>query len=398
MKQKRIVKKKVKRRIKKKVKIAIGIMCIVSVFIVVNNFIKVNRESSISNAEYKDEINIKGENEKKESTEIVSKLPMAKYEGTIEHVFVHPLIVYPELAYDGDSETETLSKWFVTTKEFKNALEELYKNNYILVSYRDIYEEKELDGKTLTVRKELMLPVGKKPLIISVDDLNANTYMLGNGITEKLVLDTDGEIAGYIKNPQGKYVISKDTEIVPVLEGFLKKHPDFSHNGAKGTIALTGFEGILGYRTNRESLTREEELKQCKVIVDKLKKDGWEFASHSYGHPNLGSISLNRLKDDTAKWANEVKSIVGDTNIYITPYGSWPTEESGGLKYLQESGFKIFAGVGPISYEKIYKDQNLVITDRRNLDGGTLLNKREKFLDLYDANNIIDYEGRKNNY
>lgn len=327
--------------------------------------------------------------------ENIKEVNMVKYEGIIEHVFVHPLIVYPELAYDGDYESNTLSKWFVTTKEFKNALDQLYKNNYILVAYRDIYEEKTIDGKTVTVRKDLMLPESKKPIIISVDDLNANKYMLGNGITEKLVFDKDGEIAGYVKNPDGKYVVSKDTEIVPVLETFIKEHPDFSHNGAKGTLAITGFEGILGYRIQRDSINRESELKECKKIVEKLKNDGWEFASHSYGHPNLEKISLERLINDTTRWHNEVESVVGDTKIYITPYGSWPTKESGGLEHLKASGFSIFAGVGPISYEKIYKDQNLVMTDRRNLDGGTLLNKRDKFLDLYDANIVIDYKGRK---
>lgn len=385
--------KKRKIRIKRNAKILFAIISLLIIVLIGKNTIEVKIENVVSNEVYIE----KEETNEDKITEEIKDTPTIKYEGVIEHIFVHPLIVYPELAYDGDGESKTLSEWFVTTKEFKNALEQLYKNNYILVAYRDIYEEKEVDGSTLTVKKDLMLPKGKKPIIISVDDLNANEYMLGNGITEKLVFDNDGEIAGYVKKPDGKYTISKDTEIVPVLETFIKNNPDFSHNGAKGTLAITGFEGILGYRTHRDSPNKESELKECRKIVDKLKKDGWEFASHSYGHPNLEEISLDRLKDDTTKWENEVKSIVGDTKVYITPYGSWPTDESGGLRYLQDSGFKIFAGVGPTSYEKIYKDKNLVITDRRNLDGGSLFNKREKFLDLYDSNTVIDYEGRKIN-
>ncbi|MFL8798144.1 MULTISPECIES: polysaccharide deacetylase family protein [unclassified Clostridioides] len=319
------------------------------------------------------------------------------YEGKIEHVFVHPLIVYPEMAFDGDYESKTFSKWFVTTKEFKKILDNLYQRNFILVSYKDVYEEKEVGGKKLTVRKKLLLPEGKKPIIISIDDINYNQYMLGNGITEKIVLDRNNELAGYIKKPNGKYLISTETEMVPLIEDFVKLHPDFSHNNAKGVLAVTGFEGILGYRIQRDYPNRNEELKQCKRVVYKLKENGWEFASHSYGHPNLKKISLEKLRDDTIKWEREVQSVVGKTKIYIPPYGEFPNESSKGLEYLQSKGFTIFAGVGPISYEKIYKDKNLVITDRRNIDGITLLNKKEKFLDLYNADKVIDYNARKVN-
>ena len=37
---------------------------------------------------------------------------------------------------------------------------------------------------------------------------------------------------------------------MPILNKFVKEHPDFSLNGEKGVVALTGYEGVLGYRTN----------------------------------------------------------------------------------------------------------------------------------------------------
>ena len=38
---------------------------------------------------------------------------------------------------------------------------------------------------------------------------------------------------------------------------FHRRDPDFSYRGAKGTIALTGYDGILGYRTDICYKTRE---------------------------------------------------------------------------------------------------------------------------------------------
>lgn len=44
------------------------------------------------------------------------------------------------------------------------------------------------------VRNTLMLPEGKKPLVISFDDVNYYPYMLDEGFTSKLVVGEDGEI------------------------------------------------------------------------------------------------------------------------------------------------------------------------------------------------------------
>ncbi|MFQ9739281.1 MAG: hypothetical protein ACLR06_17395 [Christensenellaceae bacterium] len=53
-------------------------------------------------------------------------------------------------------------------------------------------------------------------------------------------------------------------EFVPIVEEFVAKHPDFSYRGARGTIFLTGFDGILGYRTQRDSPNRKRETEKAK--------------------------------------------------------------------------------------------------------------------------------------
>lgn len=65
--------------------------------------------------------------------------------------------------------------------------------------------------------------------------------MLANGNVYKLVLDENGDIATYSVAPDGKEIISRDNEIVPMLDKFVEEHNDFSFNGAKGIIASTGY-------------------------------------------------------------------------------------------------------------------------------------------------------------
>ena len=332
------------------------------------------------------------DNENEEAPEELEKpeIKLTEYTGVVEHIFVHPLIAYPEEAFDGDYQSNGFDDWFVTAGEFKKIIESLYQKDFILVDINSLYEEVEDNGKKLIKRKPLMLPEGKKPLILSVDDLNYNKYMIGNGMVHKLILDSNGKVAAYTKQPDGTEHITYDNEVVPVLDAFVEEHPDFSLNGAKGTLALTGYEGVLGYRTNRQSENKEEEKQQALQVVRKLKETGWNFASHSYGHPNMQTIGYAKTVDDSTKWKNEVESIIGETQVYIYPFGAHIKEGDPKLKYLQSMGFRIFCGVGSSSYEKISTSTSLVITDRRHVDGITLRNQRDKFLDLYDADEIID--------
>lgn len=316
---------------------------------------------------------------------------MVEFTGNAEHLFFHPLIAYNELAFDGDSKTQGMDDWFVTVKEFKATLSELYKNDFILIDIESIYELNKETKKM--VRKPIMIPKGKKPIIISIDDMNYYDYMRGDGTIYKLVLDDKGDIAGYSKGLDGQDVISYDNSIVPILDKFVEVHPDFSLNGMKATIALTGYEGILGYRTHRNSENKQEEINKVMPIIKRLKETGWKFASHSYGHPDVTEITLAKLKDGSDKWEKEVKSLIGETSVYVYPFGSALKYKDNKFQYLMKKGFKIFCAVGPISYEELYKD--VAQTDRRHCDGITLRNQRDKYLDLYDSDKILDIEGRK---
>ena len=195
--------------------------------------------------------------------------------------------------------------------EFKKFVQALYDYGFILIDPAICIENPSGDGKTFKFVDQLMLPEGKKPLIMSFDDVVYDSRKMHCGMVDKIIVDENGELASYTKHLTGEEVISYDNEFIPILEQFCKEHPDFSHNGAKGVIALTGFAGVLGYRTNRQSENRDAEIAEAKKVVDVLKEHGWTFASHSYSHTNFANASLEKVKDDTQKWQNEVQNIVG---------------------------------------------------------------------------------------
>ncbi|MCL5045206.1 MAG: hypothetical protein M1598_00015, partial [Actinobacteria bacterium] len=83
---------------------------------------------------------------------------LVHYTGPIENIFFHPLIAYPELAFDNDSLSRGYDDWFVTVPEFRKILDALYKNNYILISINDVFEERTEGGKPMLTPKHLLLP------------------------------------------------------------------------------------------------------------------------------------------------------------------------------------------------------------------------------------------------
>lgn len=332
---------------------------------------------------------------------------LVAYEGVVEHLFFHPVISYPELSFDGDSKEKGLDEYMVTVSEYNKMLQSIYDNNYIIVNMNDVWAEyADSSGIAHMIKTKLMLPEGKKPLIISYDDTNYYNYMFANGFTHKLVLK-NGELWSYGLDPAGKAIYSQDLDAITILDKFIKLHPDFSHNGAKGCLSLTGYEGILGYRTMKDThgmtdeaeAARQKEIIAVKPIVAKLKETGWYFGSHSWGHINLSTAGLTAVQADTQRWLDEVGSLVGPTTLFFYPFGARPdgddVQQTGQIfKYLQGKGFRIFASVGIDAYSKIKSDISAVICDRMHADGSTLRTQRTRYLKFYDAKLVFDYDTR----
>ena len=222
--------------------------------------------------------------------------------------------------------------WFVTVDEFHKILERLYERNYVLV---DVYE---------AVRGDFSLPEGKKPLRLSFDDINYYQYMKGYGFASRMVLTDGGQIANVCKDAEGNEYISRDADSMAIMETFLESHPDFSHNGARGIIGLTVYEGVLGYRTPSESAG------QLLPLVAELKRRRWRFASHSWGHHHRAysndPIDIVKGRKDIDRWFADVEPYIGRTDLFITPFGIDTRMNMKFDRYLREKGFRHFFSMG----------------------------------------------------
>jgi len=333
------------------------------------------------------------------------------WDGVVEHLFFHPVIAYPELAFDGDYQEKGLDDWMVTIPEFNRILESLYARDYILVDIGDVWSETvDETGKLQMQRNTLYVPEGKKPLIFTYDDPNYYEYMLSNGFTHKLILGEDGRIWSWGLDPQGEEVISRDLDAITILDKFVEEHPDFSPFGAKACLGLTGYEGILGYRTQTDSevewtaereSARQGEIQAVAPVIAELKRTGWTFASHTWGHIRLDSGNMEKITSDTQRWFDEVGSLIGETDILIYPHGARPdgndwTNTGEAFRYLQSRGFRVFASVGIESFSFIKKDISAVICDRLHPDGTTLRSSRvdERYGQFYDVREIFDFDSR----
>lgn len=335
----------------------------------------------------------------------------AAYDGIVEHLFFHPVVAYPELAFDGDAQADGIDDFMVTADEYRAILQSVYDRGYVLVDIADVWSETtDENGNAKMVKNTLYLPEGKKPLILSFDDTNYYEYMLSNGFAWKLVIGEDGKIASYGKDPQGAEVVSRNLDAIPILDKFVEEHPDFSPFGAKGCLSLTGYEGILGYRTQTDTKSwteaqeqnRQKEREAVKPIIAELKRTGWTFGSHTWGHIRLGTKSLETIQADTKRWFDEVGSLVGPTTILFYPHGERPDgddwQKTGPVfQYLQSQGFRVFCSVGINSFSYIKKDICAVICDRLHPDGTTLRGSDKVigwYSQFYDARDIIDLDVR----
>lgn len=325
-------------------------------------------------------------------------VPFGAYEGSSEvsHLFFHSLIYDSSKAFDKEYDSNGYNYYMVTVKEFKEMLHQLYENDYVLVSIHDVVTKitKE-DGTTTYQDGKILLPPNKKPLVLSQDDVNYYDYMDGDGFASRMVIDDNGKPSTLMIHEDGTTSVG-DYDMVPIVERFIEEHPDFSYRGARGIIALTGYEGTLGYRTDpafKDSKTYEQDQEAVKAVAKVMREHGWEFACHSNGHRDMLACTEEFLKKDTNNWLKYVGSLVGDTDIYIFPYGIDIQSGAGAYhnakyQYLESQGFRYYCGVFKEPWIQV-KDQ-YVRMSRRAIDGQAMLQFPKRLQDIFDLTTIID--------
>ena len=324
------------------------------------------------------------------------KQELVKIESVTEipHIFFHSLIVDPALAFHSEK-ASGYNQNMATVDEFREMLRQLYENHYVLVSEHDIAVENQ-DGFTAG---EILLPKGKRPIIISQDDVNYYESMSGDGFATRMVVQ-DGKVLCEYQFSDGTTDIGQ-YDLVPVLDAFVEEHPDFSYHGAKAIIAVTGYEGAFGYhwKDNDKPGYSSEEAEAVTAVAECLRQSGYEIASHSYGHPAAGDISPAQLRADTKDWEDYIQPAVGDTDIYIYPYGSDITSDVSRDSYnslekfevLYQAGYRYFLNVDNSKNAWVQISNRYVRQGRRDIDGFRMYYYPAEMFDIfYNIDTIYD--------
>lgn len=256
---------------------------------------------------------------------------------------MHPLVINPRLAFTADSLGVAFQRFFVTALEFRRILDQLWSKGWPLV---DIHR-----AAQGTVR----VPQGRRPLVLSEDDVNYYRYFDGRGLADRLVLHA-GRVQAEL--PGGRLTIE---DVVPLVEAEVARHPEFSADGAKGVLALTGYEGLFGEHHPDQPATR----KRLTALTHWLSGHGWTFASHTWGHIDLSRSSLATIAGDTRKWKALAEPLLGHTDVLIYPFGARPDAEA--RRELAGAGFRVQLDIDVVA--RRVRSDGAIVMSRRHVDG-----------------------------
>lgn len=287
----------------------------------------------------------------------------------IPHFFTHPLIYDAKEAFASDMKTGYQQE-SLTVDEFNNFLQQMYDNNYVLVSIHDVAPSyKGKDGKRKVRPGKIYLPKGKKAFMFSEDDTNYYQRWQQKGVGSRLVVGEDGKPTCEVDLKDGSK-IRGDYDVIPCLDRFIEKHPDFSYRGAKAMIGVTGIEGVFGYRTSKYVLGEyndpkvnsqddfnpdSKDAKAVTAVAQAIRDDGYILSSHSFVHGAFYSngeyCSQQYLKYDISRFKNEIASLIGKVDVILYPNGADIEHGEDGWKYkMSNPRFKRLYNSGLLYY------------------------------------------------
>ena len=327
--------------------------------------------------------------------------------SSITNLSFHSLIVDPARAFPDKQFGPSYKLNFVTLDEFTKILDQIYANGYVLVDFDSFVEEVKADDGSVTFKsKPIYLPIGKKPVMLTTTLVNYFEYMIGededgkygDGFARKLLVD-NGKLVNEYQDGSGN-ILYGAYDLIPILENFIEAHPDFSYQGARATVAVTGEEGIFGYRTMPSVIEKngqayyDNEVKNAKEVVQFLRDKGYTLACNSYGNDVYLDISATDIKADLDLWAAEVTPVIGEVDTIVYARGSDITTGSNytGNKYnvLKAAGFRYFVGAADVAWGEVTNDH--VRQTRLMVTGTMLQNAGSTFASFFDAKTVISAE------
>ncbi len=326
----------------------------------------------------------------------------------IPNLSFHLLIADPSRAFVDKEYGGKYNQNFVTIDEFQKILDSLYSNNYVLVDFDSFVEVSvDLSGNESFQIKPILLPPEKKPVMITETLVNYFNYMIdgdkdnipdakGAGFASRLLVDAAGDIKAEMVDKDGQTVVG-DYDLVPILENFIKAHPDFSYRGARATLAVTGSEGIFGYRINTEVISDpkrgqayyDEQVAGAKEIVAALQAKGYTLASFTYANRSYGKDNANQITEDLTKWDNQIVPVMGGTNVMIFAQEA-DIGDYTGTKYkaLYDKGFRYFVSKSDKPYTDV--TNSYVRQKRLMVNGSNMAWYPGMFTGMFDCPSVMN--------
>ncbi len=326
-----------------------------------------------------------------------------EYRGPIEVICVRSLIADTDVAFSGRFRSKDTGM-YLTTYEFEKILENLYERDYVLVNPENLVDASD---PTFLFERNLRVPKGKKPLVVVIENLQYSCAAYNCGTCRRLVLNDESQVCGEYVNAAGETVVSRTAESIGILDVFVEKHPDFTFDGAKGIISVSGHEACFGYLVaageieDRNAALSAAKLPQINPtnddidysrervtdIVKILSENGWKFASCTYDYiEDCRNTEKQVLMDDTVKWLDQIGSLFGEVHMLVYPNGNYIYGTDDRAVYYKNLGFRIFFGGGATPYYT-YGD-NYLYLDRAMMSYNTL--SRKAYAGLFDYTEIID--------
>ena len=328
----------------------------------------------------------------------------------IPNLSFHVLIADPTRAFKDQELGGSYNRNFVTTTEFSKILDHLYLNGYVLVDFESITGcNTNATGAEQYFPKSIYLPADKKPIMLTETMVNYFNYMIdgdgdqvadakGDGFASKLVIDANGDIKAEYVDEQGQTSVG-NYDLVPILEDFIKQHPDFSYRGARATLAVTGDEGVFGYRTNTAVVASkgqdyfDQQVAGAKEVVQKLRDLGYNIACYTYENKAYGKLSVQQIQADLQSWAQQVTPVIGAVDTFVFAKVSNISDYTGNaFKVMYDSGFRYFIAHGNQPYTEV--NSTYVRQNRLMVTGENMQWYRDQFNGLFDCAAILEVNTR----
>lgn len=329
----------------------------------------------------------------------------------IPNLSFHMLIAEPYRTFSHSGYGKSWKWNFITTTEFSKILQQLYDNGYVLVDMDDVITATTTSDDITYEVNTLYLPEGKKPIMFTQTQVNYYTYMVdgdgdgladkkGGGFASKLILDENGKLTNEMVTKEGT-TLRGDYDFVPILEAFIEMHPDFSYRGARAVLAVSGYDGLFGYRTDPETARKiseeyyQKELAALPAVLDALRAKGYKFGCYTYGNVAYGEIKADEIKEDLESWKEEVTPLLGEVDYLVYAKNSDISTGTGlysGEKYevIKSAGFQYYLGFCESNSPWFVRTNEYIRQGRIVVTGNSLEKYPKMFEGLFETISVLD--------